>query len=84
MYDKKEKSACYFLGGVIEMEPRQPGNNKLPDFDQLNDRIIAEQPAEPHLIIKTNLDPQDSTENNPYYRGEDTSNPKAFKDYFEE
>jgi hypothetical protein len=84
MYDKNKKSACYFLGGVNEMEPRQPGNNKLPDFDQLNDRIIAEQPSEPHLIIKTNLDPQDSTENNPYYQGKDTSNPKAFKDYFEE
>jgi len=84
MYDKNEKSACYFLGGVNEMEPRQPGNNKLPDFDQLNDRIIAEQPSEPHLIIKTNLDPQDSTENNPYYQGKDTSNPKALKDYFEE
>ncbi|MDQ1003680.1 hypothetical protein QFZ28_004080 [Neobacillus niacini] len=66
------------------MEPRQPGNNKLPDFDQLNDRIIVEQPSGPHLIIKTNLDPQDSTENNPYYQGKETNDPKAFRDYFEE
>jgi hypothetical protein len=66
------------------MEPRQPGNNKLPDFDQLNDRIIVEQPSGPHLVIKTNLDPQDSTENNPYYQGKETNDSKAFRDYFEE
>jgi hypothetical protein len=36
------------------------------------------------LIIKTNLDPEDSTENNPYYQGKETNNPKAFRDYFEE
>ncbi|MDF2856469.1 MAG: hypothetical protein K0Q87_2320 [Neobacillus sp.] len=66
------------------MESKLPGNKNMPDFDQLNDRFIAEQPSEPHIIIKTNLDPEDSTENNPYYHGTETKNPKAFKDYFEE
>lgn len=56
----------------------------MPDFDQLNDRIIAESPAGPHLVIKTNLDPKNSTENNPYYHNEETKNPKQFRDYFEE
>ena len=66
------------------MEPRQPGNKKMPDFDQLNDRMIAESPSEPMIVIKTNLDPKDSTENNPYYQNDEVQNPKAFKEYFEE
>lgn len=66
------------------MEPRQPGNKKMPDFDHLNDRIIQERPSEPMLVIKTNLDPKDSTENNPYYHNDNVKNPKAFKEFFEE
>ncbi|MGG3466714.1 hypothetical protein ABES02_04070 [Neobacillus pocheonensis] len=66
------------------MEPRQPGNKKMPDFDQLNDRVIAESTSEPMIVIKTNLDPKDSTENNPYYHNGEVRNPKAFKAYFEE
>lgn len=66
------------------MEPKQPGSKKLPDFDQLNDRIINESPSTPFLVIKTNLDPKDSTENNPYYYDKETKNPKEFKQYFEE
>jgi hypothetical protein len=80
----KRKISKLFLGGVKDMEPRQPGSNNLPDFNELDDRIIAEQPSGPHLIIKTNLDPEDSTVNNPYYQGKEANNPKAFKDYFEE
>jgi hypothetical protein len=60
------------------MEPRQPGNNKLPDFDQLNDRIIVEQPSEPHLIIKTNLDPQEP-KITPTIRGKKPIIPKHLK-----
>lgn len=66
------------------MEPNQPGNKKLPDFDKLTDRMIAEQPSTPTLVIKTNLDDKDVTENNPYYHNEEVENPKEFKDYFEE
>jgi hypothetical protein len=66
------------------MEPKQPGNNKMPDFDQLNDRIIADRPSEITLVIKSNLDPKDSTENNPYYHDKETKDPKEFRAYFEE
>ena len=45
--------------------------------------IIIETPS-PMLVIKTNLDPKDSTENNPYYQGKNTKDPNAFRDYFEE
>jgi hypothetical protein len=66
------------------LEPKQPGNNKMPDFDQLNDRIIVENSESPHLVIKTNLDPKEATENNPYYHSGDTKDPKKFNQYFEE
>jgi hypothetical protein len=66
------------------MEPSQPGNNQLPDFNQLNDRIIREQPSGPMLVIKTNLDSKDILENNPYYHSQETKNPKAFRNFFEE
>lgn len=65
------------------MEPKQPGNKQMPDFHELTYRMIAEQPSSPMLVIKTNLDPKDSTENNPYCRHNDTKDPNAFKDYFE-
>jgi hypothetical protein len=71
-------------GGVDEMEPKQPGNENMPDFDSLNDRMIAETNGSPMLVIKTNLDPKDSTENNPYYHDKETKDPKKFQDYFED
>ena len=66
------------------MEPRQTGNKKMPDFDQLNDRIILESTPTPMIVIKTNLDPKNVTENNPYYQDEEVKDPKAVKEYFEE
>ncbi|MEH7073548.1 hypothetical protein [Neobacillus drentensis] len=66
------------------MEPKQPGNKNMPDFDQLNDRIIAEASPTPMLVIKTNLDPKDVTENNPYYQETEVKDPKKIKNYFEE
>ncbi|MDQ6597008.1 hypothetical protein E2K98_00630 [Bacillus salipaludis] len=63
------------------MNPKQPGNKKLPDFDKLNDRIIAERPSEPMLVIKTNLDSKNVKEENPYYHGENT---KEFQEFFDE
>lgn len=65
------------------MEPTKPGSNKLPDFDQLNDRMIAEPTEQPMLVIRTNLDPIDSTEDNPYYKNKQETNTKKFRDYFE-
>ncbi|PGY10730.1 hypothetical protein [Bacillus sp. AFS031507] len=66
------------------MEPRQPGNKNMPDFEQLNDRIIAESSPSPMLVIKTNLDPKDTSENNPYYHDTEEKNAKAMKEYFQE
>ncbi|MDE3838941.1 hypothetical protein C0966_06065 [Bacillus methanolicus] len=66
------------------MEPTKPGNKKLPDFDSLNDRIIVTHSSEPMLVIKTNLDPKDSTEDNPYYKNNSRTDTKAFRNYFEE
>lgn len=65
------------------MEPKQPGNKKMPDFNQLTDRMIADSPSEPMLVIKTNLDPKGAAGNNPYYRNGEVKNAKAFKNYFE-
>lgn len=66
------------------MEPNKPGNKKLPDFKELDDRLIAEAPSEPMLVIKTNLDPKDSTEDNPYYQNLGLTDTEQFRDYFEE
>lgn len=66
------------------MEPRKPGSEHLPDFDQLNDRVIAEHTAAPMLVIKTNLDPKDSTEDNPYYKNKEQTVTEEFREYFED
>lgn len=66
-------------------EPSQPGSKKMPDFDKLDDRIIAEQRTSgPTLVIKTNLDPKDSTVDNPYYGNDKTTDIKEFRDFFED
>jgi hypothetical protein len=79
----KKKNRILNSGGVL-MEPQQPGNKKLPDFDQLNDRVIADSPSTPSLVIKTNLDSKDATENNPYFHDKKTKDSEEFKAYFEE
>ncbi len=68
----------------MNLEPRKPGNKNLPDFNELSDRVIAESPSQPILVIKTNLDPKDAKENNPYSKKGDVQNPEEFKNYFEE
>ncbi|MBA2875082.1 hypothetical protein [Thermaerobacillus caldiproteolyticus] len=54
----------------------------LPDFKQLNDRIIAEPSHEPKLVIETNLDPQQATEENPYAEGAQRVS-KTFEAFFQ-
>lgn len=66
------------------MEPRNPGNKSMPDFDSLDDRMIVERSVEPTLVIKTNLDPKDPSEGNPYFQNSDGKNSKSLKDFFEE
>lgn len=63
------------------MEKHKPGNEKIPDFDKLSDRIIAKPTTSPSFVMKTNLDPKDVTEDNPYSQKEVT---KEFKPYFEQ
>lgn len=71
------------IGGAL-MKTNQPGNKDLPDFKQLNDRIIAEASSEPMLVIKTNQDPKDSTKNNPYVQKHGITDTERFRSYFEE
>ncbi|OCA89272.1 hypothetical protein A8F94_23800 [Bacillus sp. FJAT-27225] len=64
-------------------EPYKPGNKRLPDFKELEDRVIAERRTSgPMLVIKTNLDPEDATEDNPYYQNKELSDKEKFEDYF--
>ncbi len=67
------------------MMPNSKTNNKeIPDFDQLNDRVIAEPTGSPSLVIKTNLDPKNATENNPYFQENKEKADEKFQQYFEE
>ncbi|RHW36357.1 hypothetical protein D1B31_16700 [Neobacillus notoginsengisoli] len=63
-------------------EPNRPGNEKMPDFKELGDRVIAEAPKGPFLVIKTNLDPDYPTEDNPYYENKEQTDNGKFKEYF--
>ncbi|WP_409253999.1 hypothetical protein V1502_08900 [Bacillus sp. SCS-153A] len=68
---------------VIDLEKEQ--NSQKPDFDSLDDRVIASTPSNnPTLVIKTNLDPKSAEEENPYYQKDHQSDPQKFKDYFQE
>ena len=40
---------------------------QMPDFDRLNDRVIAEDSEMPSVSIKTNIDPKNVLEDNPYF-----------------
>ncbi|RIW38414.1 hypothetical protein D3H55_02435 [Bacillus salacetis] len=57
---------------------------QTPDFDSLDDRVIASASGEPSMVIKTNLDPENIEEDNPYFNKSDQQDPKKFKDYFKE
>lgn len=66
------------------MEPQKPGNKNMPEFKQLSDRLIAKPPSGPMLVIKTNLDPKDATEDNPYFQKDGPTDREAFLNFFEE
>ncbi|MGN7299601.1 hypothetical protein [Ferdinandcohnia sp. SAFN-114] len=63
---------------------KKAGNQKLPDFKELNDRIIADASDEPMLVIKTNLDPKNATEENLYFKESQSDNREEFTSFFEE
>ncbi|WP_394583993.1 hypothetical protein [Cytobacillus firmus] len=75
--------ARYGMGGAA-MDPIKPGSQKMPDFEELDDRMIAGHTSGPTLVIKTNLDPKNSTEDNPYYKNKTETDTEEFRDYFEE
>ncbi|MGE7759976.1 hypothetical protein [Peribacillus sp. NPDC097895] len=63
------------------MEPNKAGNKNVPDFKELNDRIIGEPSQSPRLVIKTNWDTKHVNDENPYA---DRINSEGFEEYFEE
>lgn len=63
------------------MKNKNSENEKMPYFEQLNDRIIVEPTKSPTLVIKTNLDSDDPTEDNPYYTNKDE---EKIKQYFDD
>ncbi|WP_078546157.1 hypothetical protein [Litchfieldia alkalitelluris] len=59
----------------------QKNSKEMPDFKQLSDRIIANPSPEPSLVIKTNLDPVNAIDDNPYFvKGK--SDEQEFSSYF--
>ncbi|MGG1631970.1 hypothetical protein [Rossellomorea sp. NRS-1567] len=50
---------------VKQLKEEDKVNKDLPDFKQLNDRVIAEEPKGPFLAIKTNMDTA-GVKDNPY------------------
>ena len=56
----------------------------MEDFKELSDRVIAEGNKQPTLVIKTNQDPENITEENPYLENKLPDDPKEFEDYFKE
>ncbi|WP_407272763.1 hypothetical protein [Radiobacillus sp. PE A8.2] len=42
-------------------------NQNMPKFDDLDDRVIAEGSQQPAFSMKTSLDPEDPTKDNPYF-----------------
>ena len=43
------------------------GNEKMPNFDHLNDRVIADGTAKPSFSMRTNIDSKGVLEENPYF-----------------
>ncbi|MBT2684026.1 hypothetical protein [Bacillus sp. ISL-37] len=66
------------------MKNKQPGSKNLPDFKEMTDRVMAEPANGPQLVIKTNLDPSDATEDNPYFKNDQITDSEQFKEYFKE
>ncbi|APH04649.1 hypothetical protein A9C19_07740 [Bacillus weihaiensis] len=58
-------------------------NSKMPKFNDLNDRIIAEATTSPTLVIKTNLDTPNVEKENPYLNEEKEAT-RNFKNFFKD
>ncbi len=77
--EEKQFTSNNNKGGAYSMPKK---NEQLPDFKELDDRLIAEASSSPSLVIKTNLDKDDVKEDNPYATGQ--SNSDTFENFFKE
>ncbi len=68
----------------MKQKQKQTDSKSLPDFKELSDRVLAKPGTGPQLVIKTNLDPIDVTEENPYIHSQQPTDPEQFEDYFKE
>lgn|GEM_PF-1751673 len=71
---------------VVTIHNEMNGNQKMPDFDSLHDRIINRPSVSPSIEIKTNLDKDNLIEDNPYYDEKDMKNEKEqekFEEFFD-
>lgn len=66
------------------MEKDNDKQQQDPNFDSLNDRLIASRPSSPSLVIKTNLDQQNTEGLNPYYQEGNQKDPEKFQNFFKE
>ncbi|PLS16477.1 hypothetical protein CVD28_15420 [Bacillus sp. M6-12] len=66
------------------MEPQKPGSKNMPDFKELEDRMLEPRNPQPTLVIKTNLDPENPEEYNPYVQNATTNHKEKFNKFFEE
>ncbi|WP_226035296.1 hypothetical protein [Aquibacillus saliphilus] len=57
--------------------------NNMPDFDSLDDRVIANHSDSPRIVAKTNLDVKNNKVENPYASDKDT-NDRLFNEFFDE
>ncbi|CAM4002465.1 hypothetical protein [Mesobacillus thioparans] len=68
----------------MKMKQKQTDSKSLPDFKEMSDRVFANPGTGPQLVIKTNLDPIDVTEENPYVQSDQPTDPEEFRNYFKE
>lgn len=54
-----------FIGGVFVANHKNSKSEKA-DFDSLQDRLINEPSQSPSIVLKTNLDPDNMKDENPY------------------
>ena len=66
------------------MEKHTPGNKKMPNFNQLTDRIIAEPSKGPFIVMKTNLDNNSIEEENPYFEVAKEEDKPTLREFFED
>ncbi|MDL4839783.1 hypothetical protein [Aquibacillus rhizosphaerae] len=66
------------------MAEKENKQKNLPDFDSLDDRLIAEPSTSPRIVAKTNLDVKSVKDENPYARNKiNDTDKRLFNEFFE-